>query len=228
MAETFGTDKTSSLLKLAKHLANIFSDDPHTKVGAVFYDENDDHVLAIGYNRSPEKMGLSISNKAPDNTGISNCKKLASRPEKYEWIEHAERNGIFYSSKMGISLKGTTCYVTMAPCVNCTRALIQAGIQKVVYIVQCTGAKWEEEMKVSKRLLTKAKVEQVPVDLETIFTSDSEKEVFGIYGWQTSFCKHPEPTTNLCDHKSSLKSQKAGKPKKPRKQPVKKSQSKTS
>lgn len=46
---------------------------------------------------------------------------------------HAEMNAILYCAKEGISTKNTTCYVTHFPCLNCTKALIQAGIREIVY-----------------------------------------------------------------------------------------------
>ncbi|CAC9934034.1 tRNA-specific adenosine deaminase [Aedoeadaptatus coxii] len=46
---------------------------------------------------------------------------------------HAEMNAILYCAKEGISTKGTICYVTHFPCLNCTKALIQAGISEIVY-----------------------------------------------------------------------------------------------
>lgn len=46
---------------------------------------------------------------------------------------HAEMNALLYCSKEGISVKNTTCYVTHFPCLNCTKALIQAGVSKIYY-----------------------------------------------------------------------------------------------
>lgn len=53
------------------------------------------------------------------------------RPQKYDWVEHAERNAIYNAARMGIPLKGCTAYITLAPCAACSRALIQAGITTV-------------------------------------------------------------------------------------------------
>ena len=46
---------------------------------------------------------------------------------------HAEMNAILYCAKEGIPTKGTICYVTHFPCLNCTKALIQAGICEIIY-----------------------------------------------------------------------------------------------
>ena len=54
------------------------------------------------------------------------------RPEKYNWIEHAERNAIYSAAKTGIALENATIYVELMPCVECARTIIQAGISEVV------------------------------------------------------------------------------------------------
>ena len=46
---------------------------------------------------------------------------------------HAEINALLYCAKEGISVKNSTAYVTHFPCLNCTKALIQAGIKKIYY-----------------------------------------------------------------------------------------------
>lgn len=46
---------------------------------------------------------------------------------------HAEMNALLYCAKEGISVKGCHCYVTHFPCLNCTKALIQAGISRIYY-----------------------------------------------------------------------------------------------
>ncbi len=46
---------------------------------------------------------------------------------------HAEMNALLYCAKEGIAVKGCTAYVTHFPCLNCTKALIQAGISAIYY-----------------------------------------------------------------------------------------------
>lgn len=48
---------------------------------------------------------------------------------------HAETNAIIQAALHGVSTKGATCYVTHFPCINCTKALINAGIHRLVYSV---------------------------------------------------------------------------------------------
>jgi dCMP deaminase len=46
---------------------------------------------------------------------------------------HAETNAIIQAALHGVSTRGATCYVTHLPCINCTKALINAGISRIVY-----------------------------------------------------------------------------------------------
>jgi len=48
---------------------------------------------------------------------------------------HAETNAIIQAALHGVSTRGATCYVTHLPCINCTKALINAGVTRIVYSV---------------------------------------------------------------------------------------------
>tara|TARA_R110000787_G_scaffold254663_2_gene359954 strand:- start:232 stop:708 length:477 start_codon:yes stop_codon:yes gene_type:complete len=54
-------------------------------------------------------------------------------PEKYKWIEHAERNAIYNAARMGTALKGCRIYIGANPCMYCARAIVSVGIKEVVY-----------------------------------------------------------------------------------------------
>jgi len=47
---------------------------------------------------------------------------------------HAEMNAIANASKRGVSTKGTKCYVTHFPCINCTKLLLSAGVKEIIFI----------------------------------------------------------------------------------------------
>jgi len=55
------------------------------------------------------------------------------RPDKYYFMEHSERNAVYNASRHGIKLYGCTFYVTGFPCVDCLRAMLQAGAKKIIY-----------------------------------------------------------------------------------------------
>ena len=54
-----------------------------------------------------------------------------ARPAKYLWIEHAERNAICNAARAGTATERCTIYVEIMPCMDCARAIVQAGIVEV-------------------------------------------------------------------------------------------------
>lgn len=93
------------------------SDDPHRKVGCVIVD-SEGSIVVSGTNKLPE--------------GIQVAENRITKPEKYMWIEHAERNAIYKAAKQGINISGMTMFINWWPCVDCTRAIIQSGLTKIV------------------------------------------------------------------------------------------------
>ena len=102
-------------------LSALRSKDPNTKVGACIVDD-DNKVVSIGYNGMP--CGLP-----EDELSWQRGEGLDS---KYLYVCHAEFNAIL-NTRNGSSLKGCTLYVTLFPCNECAKAIIQSGIKKVVY-----------------------------------------------------------------------------------------------
>lgn len=103
-------------------LSSQRSKDPNTKVGACIVDQ-DHKVVSNGYNGMP--------------TGVDETKISWNRGEgldsKYLYVCHAEFNAIL-NTRDGAALKGCTLYVTLFPCNECTKAIIQTGIKEVVYM----------------------------------------------------------------------------------------------
>ena len=126
-------------------LSSKRSKDPSTQVGACIVD--DDHkVVSIGYNGMPR--GLD------DNDLTWN--KGEGLDNKYLYVCHAEFNAIL-NTRNGSALKGCTLYVTLFPCNECAKAIIQTGIKKIIYL----SDKYKEsvETKASRKILTLAKIE---------------------------------------------------------------------
>jgi dCMP deaminase len=96
------------------------SKDSSTKVGCVIVSD-DNVILSTGFNGFPR--GIEEKNEA-----------RWKRPEKYHWVEHAERNAIYNAARHGIKLAGARAYLNWEPkpCADCTRALIQAGIKEII------------------------------------------------------------------------------------------------
>ena len=102
------------------HLSALRSKDPNTQVGAAIVDENH-RVVSVGYNGFP--------------TGVSDDEFPWSREgdvltSKYAFVVHAELNAILNSQR---SVRGCTIYVSLFPCNECAKAIIQSGIKKIVY-----------------------------------------------------------------------------------------------
>jgi len=94
------------------------SSDPTTKIGCVI----------VGPDRS---LRSEACNTYPNGV-LDGIQERTEVPLKYIWIEHAERNAIYLAARRGISTEGCTMVVELAPCVECARAIIQAGITEVV------------------------------------------------------------------------------------------------
>lgn len=131
-------------------LSSLRSKDPHTKVGACIV--SDRHkVLSLGYNGMP--IGV-------DDHCIPWEGKDSGKPEletKYPYVCHAELNAILNSNH---DLDGSTLYVTLFPCNECTKALIQAGIKKVIYLSD-KYHNCDDEI-AARRMMDMAKIEYVP------------------------------------------------------------------
>lgn len=97
------------------YLVAMRSKDKSTHIGAVVVDKRN-RVMSTGYNSFP--------------TGINDdVDERQERPEKYYWFEHAERNAIYNA---GRSLEDCRMYTNGVPCMDCARAVVQAGIKEVI------------------------------------------------------------------------------------------------
>lgn len=85
------------------------------KVGAVLV--RDTNILAFGYNGTP--------------SGMDNCceEDNVTKPS----VVHAESNCLMKIARSTQSCEGATLYVTLSPCFECAKLIVQAGIKKVVY-----------------------------------------------------------------------------------------------
>lgn len=119
------------------------SKDPSSKVGAAIV--KDKRVLSLGYNGMPrgcddEKMPWGKNEKDPLKT-------------KYPYVVHAELNAILNANK---DITGSTLYVTMFPCNECAKAVIQSGIKEVIYLEN--KHEGEDSVRASRMLLETAGV----------------------------------------------------------------------
>ena len=80
--------------------------------------------------------------------------------DRYPLICHAEENAIMHAARIGVSVKGSTAYVTWPPCTRCARSLIQAGIKEIVYYSDIEiPERWIEDFNISSAMFAEAGVE---------------------------------------------------------------------
>lgn len=141
------------------HLSAMRSKDPNTQVGACIVDE-DKKVVSIGYNGMP---------RGCDDNDFPWTREGGFLDTKYAFVVHAELNAILNSTR---NVKGCTIYVSLFPCNECAKAIIQSGIKKVVY--ESDKYDGTEGNVASKKMLKEAGVElvqlpyQVKINLETL------------------------------------------------------------
>ena len=97
------------------------SKDPNTQVGSCIVSANN-KILSMGYN------GLPIGCSDDEFPWAREGDELDT---KYLFVTHSELNAIL--NYRGGSLDGSKLYVTLFPCNECAKAIIQAGIRTVVY-----------------------------------------------------------------------------------------------
>ena len=141
------------------HLSALRSKDPNTQVGACIVDA-DNKVVSIGYNGMPR--GCSDKEFPWEREG-------GFLDTKYAFVVHAELNAILNSPR---PVKDCTLYVSLFPCNECAKAIIQSGIRKIIY--ESDKYDGTEGNVASKKMLQEAGVElvqlpyEVKVSLETL------------------------------------------------------------
>ena len=102
-------------------LAGMRSKDPNTQVGACIVSP-DNKILSMGYNGLP--LGCS-------DDEFPWAREGETLETKYPYTVHSELNAIL--NYRGGSLEGAKLYVSLFPCNECAKAIIQCGIRTVVY-----------------------------------------------------------------------------------------------
>ncbi len=100
-------------------MAMIWSENSYCKrrqVGALIV--KDKMIISDGYNGTPS----GFENMCEDDNGVT-------KP----YVLHAEANAITKIARSGNNSEGSTLYVTDAPCIECSKLIIQSGIKRVVY-----------------------------------------------------------------------------------------------
>lgn len=130
------------------------SKDPVTQVGACIVKDN--KIIGIGYNGFP---------KGSSDDELPWGKSDNFLESKHAYVVHAELNAILNSNG---NLNGATIYVTHFPCNECSKAIVQSGITKVIY---CSDKhKHKDSTKAGRLILenAKVKIEKLIFNIEKI------------------------------------------------------------
>ena len=144
------------------HLSAYRSKDPSTQVGACIV-SSEKKVVGIGYNGLPR--GCSDDEFPWGREGDF-------LDTKYPFVVHAELNAILNSTK---DLKGCSVYVSLFPCNECAKAIIQSGISRIVY--ESDKYADTDGVKASKRMLNAAGVQlvQLPFSIKLSVQKEENK-----------------------------------------------------
>ena len=126
-------------LKMAKVYSEM-SYAKRKKVAAIVV--KDGRIISTGYNGMPAGF---------DNECESFSKSTQFSPQTKPEVIHAEANAILFAAKNGQSTNDCVLYLTMSPCVECAKMIIQSGIKSVHYLENYRDAS-------GVHLLTKANI----------------------------------------------------------------------
>ena len=118
MSDTKQLRYDKAYLKMATEWAKL-SHCKRRQVGALIV--KDKMIISDGYNGTP--------------TGFENCCEDDEGYTKW-YVLHAEANAILKVASSTQSTKGSTLYVTLSPCTDCSKLIFQSGIVRVVYITE--------------------------------------------------------------------------------------------
>lgn len=121
--------------------AQLRSKDPNTQVGACIADTNH-RILSVGYNGTPRGL-----NDDDFPWGASDDPLY----DKHSYVIHAEANAVLNYRGSLKDMQGATVYVTLFPCHECAKLLVQVGIGEVVYLDDKYAG--ELDNLISKRIL---------------------------------------------------------------------------
>jgi len=132
-------------MELARSVGS-WSKDPSTKIGCIAVGEGG-NILSTGYNGFPK--------------GIADDHRLEDRETKYKIIVHAEMNAIYNATLNGVSLKGSTMYVSGLPCCSeCAKGVIQSGVKRVIMTkADRDNPRWKDSFDLTYDMFDEAVIE---------------------------------------------------------------------
>lgn len=104
-------------------ISSMRSKDPNTQVGACIVKNN--RILSIGYNGTPNGFEDKFFPWGREGQALKT---------KYPFVCHAEMNAISNFEGIKKELEGSKLYVTLFPCNECAKLVIQNGIKEIIYL----------------------------------------------------------------------------------------------
>jgi len=122
------------------------------------------NLISMKSKDESTNFGAVIVNQ--DNQIISNNKKeRQQRPEKYEWMVHAEENAICNAAAIGNATKGCRIYVNGMPCARCMRKLINSGIKEIIVdkasndiFMKNSPGNWKKLNKITLEMVSESRI----------------------------------------------------------------------
>jgi len=140
-------EEDRQFLFLAYEFAKQHSPDPRTQNGAVIVNPGTREIISYGANRFP--------------AGVKHLQERLLPDHKRDYLEHAERDAIFAALRNGKNTVGATLYVPWFACSDCAKAIIGAGITRVVgHLAPClTKTTWSDTIQIGLELFNETKIE---------------------------------------------------------------------
>lgn len=132
--------------------ASLRSKDPNTQVGACIADTNH-RILSVGYNGTPSALSDDDFPWGGSDDPLN---------DKHSYVIHAEANAILNYRGSLKDVQGASVYVTLFPCHECAKILVQAGVGEVVYLDDKYAG--TPDNLVSRRILESCGVRARPLD----------------------------------------------------------------
>ena len=102
-------------INIAKEISTL-SKCERAKVGAILV--KDGNIISMSYNGTPAGM-----NNCCERNGLTVLE-----------VVHAEMGAILKAARSGYAVDGSTLYLTLSPCVDCAKLILQSGIKRVLYL----------------------------------------------------------------------------------------------
>lgn len=115
--------KDKVYLNIAEQIGSL-SHCKRKQVGCIIV--KDDNIISTGFNETPKNMDNSCESTEDGET--------------LWYVLHSESNAITKLSKSTLSSEDSTMYITLSPCKQCAKLILQSGIKRIVYnkIHSCT------------------------------------------------------------------------------------------